>query len=304
MNKRYAYLALFLTVTFWGASFVATKIALNELSPATIVFMRFGMGLIVLLLILAVKRDLKPIARGELPSLVLLGFLGITLHQWLQATGLKTASATTTSWTIATIPVFVTLLGWLFLGERLRVNRAIGILLAALGVVIVVSDGNPRALMMGIKGTFGDVLIAISALNWAVFTVLSKRFLGVLEGAGLEEGSNPGGSVRVMLYIMLIGWGFTVPWVVSDGGWQALAALSLRGWIAVSFLGLACSGLAYFLWYEALAQVDATQAGAFLYLEPIVTTTLAVPILGEALTLMTGFGGAAILLGVWLVNRH
>ncbi|NIS82709.1 MAG: EamA family transporter [Anaerolineales bacterium] len=303
MSKRYAYLALLLTVTFWGASFVATKIALRELSPATIVFTRFAFGLIFLFSLLAVQKNLEPVTRRELGSLVVLGFLGITFHQWLQATGLQTASATVTSWIIATIPVFVALLGYLFLGESLKLSRIAGIVIAALGVLIVVSDGNLSALVAGSKGSLGDVLIAISSLNWAVFTVLSKRFLGNPGGAESQSVHNSGGSVAFMLHVVLAGWVFTIPWVLVDGGWRALATLSLEGWIAVSFLGVVCSGLAYFLWYEALARVDAVQAGAFLYFEPIVTTALAVPLLGEAFTFTAGLGGAAILFGVWLVNR-
>ena len=68
------------------------------------------------------------------------------------------------------------------------------------------------------------------------------------------------------------------------------------------FLGVAASGLAYLFWYGALGVVDATEAGAFLYLEPLVTAVVAGPVLGERTTLVTALGGIAILLGVWLVG--
>ena len=92
-------------------------------------------------------------------------------------------------------------------------------------------------------------------------------------------------------------------WVLYDGGLRDLSGVSLSGWLALAFLGVICSGVAYYFWFRALEQIDATQVGAFLYLEPIVTVVLASWILGEMITVATIFGGAAILVGIWLVNR-
>jgi drug/metabolite transporter (DMT)-like permease len=69
------------------------------------------------------------------------------------------------------------------------------------------------------------------------------------------------------------------------------------------FLGIACSGLAYIFWYDALAEAGAAQVASFLYIEPIVTVVVATLLIGEAATWSTLAGGATILLGVWLVNR-
>ena len=71
--------------------------------------------------------------------------------------------------------------------------------------------------------------------------------------------------------------------------------------LALSFLGTA---LAHWFWQEGVARVGATEAGIFLYLEPIATTALAVPYLGEPFGIYTAFGGALILLGVWWAQRR
>ncbi|HEY42821.1 MAG TPA: DMT family transporter, partial [Anaerolineae bacterium] len=176
MRRFNTYCGLALAVIFWGSSFVATKIVLRELNPATIITVRFGMGVLVLT-IASYRKGFRPIRREALPRLALLGFLGITFHAWLQATGLKTVAATVTAWVVATIPVFVALLGWIILGERLALLRVVGIVSAALGAVTVVSGGDLRALLSGQVGTVGDILIGISALNWAFFTVFSKHVL-------------------------------------------------------------------------------------------------------------------------------
>lgn len=303
MRRLWTYAGLILTVIFWGASFVATKIVLLELTPATIIVIRFGVGFLVLLITVGLRQEIKPVHRQKLPFLALLGFLGITFHQWLQVTGLKSTPATITAWIVATIPVFVALLGWAILGERLTKQQVAGITLAAGGAVTVVSGGDLLALTTGRVGTMGDIMIAISAINWAVFTVLSKRALGMPSPDVSKDTVANGSPVIVMLYVMGFGLAFSIPWALVDGGWRALATISDQGWWALLFLGVACSGLAYLFWFKALDVMPATQAGVFLYLEPLVTAVLAGPMLGESTTTITALGGAAILLGVWWVNR-
>ncbi len=289
-----AYLGLGLTVVLWGASFVALKVLLHELGPAALTVVRFAIGITVLAVVSAARRQLQAPRARDLPWIALLGFLGITFHQWLQATGLQTSSATVTSWIVATIPVFVALLGWLVLGERLGWWRVAGIALAAVGVTVVVSNGDLGGLLAGTTGTPGDILIAISAVNWAVFTILSKRFMQ------RKESLRP---VTMMLYVMGFGWAFSLVWLGTAGGGQAIFHLSASGWRAMAFLGIGCSGLAYLFWYDALDHIDATQAGVFLYLEPLVTVAIAWPLLGEPISGAMVVGGAAILAGVWMVNR-
>jgi drug/metabolite transporter (DMT)-like permease len=288
-----AYLGLSLTVIFWGASFVALKVLLRELGPAAITVVRFGVGTAFLWIVSAARGHLQRPTKRELLWLAGLGFSGIALHQWLQATGLQTASATVTSWIVASIPVFVALLGWLVLREKMGRGLVGGILLAAGGVTLVVSGGDLRGLIAGTTGTPGDVLIVFSALNWAAFTILSKRFMRT---SSLRPAT-------MMLYVMGFGWLFSLAWLGVEGGGEAILRMSAEGWWAMGFLGLACSGLAYLFWYDALDRIDATQAGAFLYFGPLVTAALAWPILGEPIGAAMLAGGAAILIGVWLVNR-
>jgi drug/metabolite transporter (DMT)-like permease len=71
----------------------------------------------------------------------------------------------------------------------------------------------------------------------------------------------------------------------------------------VTFLGVACSGIAYVFWYDALRVLPAGQVGALLYLEPLVTVAVAAVLIDEPVLPATLAGGFAILMGVWLVSR-
>jgi drug/metabolite transporter (DMT)-like permease len=280
------------TVVIWGATFVATKIALQEVSPATVVWLRFAMGLGVLGLAARLRGDLTLPHARDLPQLILLGFIGVALHQWLQANGLRTASATTTAWIVATTPVFISLLGWLVLQERLSPTQWIGVGVAALGVVLVVSRGDLAGLALGRTAGMGDLLVLISAPNWAVYTILSRRLLS----------RTP--PTRMMFFAMLFGWIFVTIWAVGFGpGIREFWSLSQRGWLAISGLGILGSGLAYIMYYDALHVLPASQLGVFLNVEPLITMLLAAPLLGEPVTGTIAIGGGLILAGIVLVNR-
>lgn len=291
-NRLFAYTGVLFSVIVWGASFVATKIALSYVAPVTVVWLRFAMGVLILGVFVLARKQFALPQRKDLAYFALLGFLGITFHQWLQSTGLLTAQATTTAWIVATTPVFMALLGWLILKERLSWLKWLGIFLAAFGVLLVVSQGDLTSLLGGGFGTPGDLLILVSALNWAVFSVLSRRGLQTQPAA------------RMMLYVMGFGWLFTSALFFSGPGLSDIGNLDGYGWLSVAFLGIACSGLAYIFWYGALQALPAAQVGAFLYIEPLVTMLVAAVLINEPLLWASILGGAIILLGVWLVNRR
>jgi drug/metabolite transporter (DMT)-like permease len=293
MKSRYLiiYLKLLFCVIVWGGSFVATKVALRQVSPVTVVWMRFAMGVLILGASVIRRKQWAFPGWSDLGYFALLGFLGITFHQWLQSTGLVTSQATTTAWIITTTPVFIALLGWLFLKERLGLDRVLGIGLAALGVLLILTRGNLGQLAQGqLVQSRGDWLILISAPNWAIFSALSRQ--------GLKR--HP--AARMMFFVMGLGWLFTSVLFFAGPGLPDIGRLQLDGWGGVAFLGICCSGLAYIFWYDALQAIPASRVGVFLYIEPLATVMVAAIILKEPLLLASLLGGAVILAGVWMVN--
>jgi drug/metabolite transporter (DMT)-like permease len=161
------------------------------------------------------------------------------------------------------------------------------------------SDKNSRigaalfavaSLASGRLGAPGDWLILASSPNWALFSILSRRGLRRYPSAGM------------LFWVMTAGWLLTSILFLAGPGPGDVARLSSRGWLAVAFLGILCSGLAYVFWYDALSLLPSSQVGSFLYLEPLVTVGIASAMLGEKLTLATLVGGLAILIGVWMVS--
>ena len=291
MSRTLPYLKVLFAVIVWGASFIATKIALVDISPIMVVWLRFSIGIIILGMAVAIRRQFSLPSRSEWLYFALLGFLGITFHQWLQSNGLQTSEAGTTAWIVSTTPVFMALFGWIVLKERLNSLKITGIFLAFTGVLLVVSKGDLTSVSIGKFGAPGDKLILVSAVNWAVFSVLSRRGLKTYP-AGL-----------MMFYVMTLGWLFTSILLFTETSLIEASNLSVNGWFGIAFLGIFCSGLAYIAWYDALQSLSSAQTGVFLYIEPLVAVVVAFFILGEPITLASLAGGGVILFGVWLVSR-
>jgi drug/metabolite transporter (DMT)-like permease len=289
-SRRLAVAGALVAVVIWGASFPATKRVLAELSVETLVFARAVLGTALVLGFLLARGRLAGIRRADLGALVALSLLGNVAPQWLQGQALVRSTAANTAWLVALVPVVTALLAAGLLGELLR-GRIAGIAIAFLGTLLVVSGGRSPSAALGLPSTRGDLLTLASTVSWSLYTIYGRRFVAGYPAA------------VAMVHLLAVSVAVFAPGFVAHAGWTELAALSAEGWLCVLFLGLGCSGLAFTLWYAALEAMDATQVAAFVYVEPLVAQAVARVMLGEPLHAATLVGGAAILVGVYLVTR-
>src|SRR6266404_7968268 len=152
-------IAAFLAVVFWGISFVATKAALREISPVTLIFTRFALGT-ALLLAIARLRGHHPIPPRETwAPLALMGFFGVFVHQMLQAFGLTLTTAVHTGWLIGLIPIWSALLSAATGKERFGPIKIAGLVGGFAGAVLVISKGDLNRQLFQLPSTQGDFLI-------------------------------------------------------------------------------------------------------------------------------------------------
>jgi drug/metabolite transporter (DMT)-like permease len=197
-----------------------------------------------------------------------------------------------TGWLIGLTPLWSALLSAWVLKERFGPAKIAGLALGFLGALVVVTRGRMSAGLLALPSTRGDLLILMSTVNWAAYTVLGHPTLKRLGPARATTGS------------LFLGWLMLAPFFVYAAGWREYPRLTGAGWTAVLFLGIACSGLGYLFWYGALEKIEASRVAAFLYLEPLVTLSAAALILGESVGLTTVAGGLLVLAGVALVQRQ
>ena len=271
-------------VIIWGWTFVATKICLEYLSPVELLALRLVIALPVLLALCLQRRIRLDLLRRPLAAAP--GAVLITLHFLIQITGLQSTTATHTGWIICVSPLVLALLSLALLRERPPRRLWAGLVVASVGILFLVSHGRPGDLTW-LRST-GDWLVLASALTWALYTISVRD---------LTRNDSP---LAVTLAVLAPPGLLLGCWLVIRAEWGGIAALPLDAWIALIFLGIFGMALAQAAWQAGVAAVGAAQAGMFLYVEPLATMALAVPLLGEPFGPSVWFGGGLVLAGVWL----
>jgi drug/metabolite transporter (DMT)-like permease len=284
-------------VLFWGASFVASKIALAELSPLHLILLRVSLGTLVLDALL-LRRDrwaeLSRLTQRDWVRIGLLVLISVFAHQLAQMLGLQRTTAINGALLITLAPLFMFALSVTFMSERVTWLKALGFLAALLGSALIITRGNLRALSAGSQTLVGDLLIVLSAVGWALFSTLGRDLL--------QE--------RSPLLVVTLVFNLSLPVLAvstalgRQGFFAALGGMTWRGWGATFFLAWGCSALAYVLWYQALQSQEMSRVGVLHYLQPLVTMLLGVLLLRESVGWATILGGGMILGGVALVNRR
>lgn len=283
-----ASLYAFLSITFWGVSFVSTKAVLGKLDPFSLLVIRFGIGSIFLLMMILLFQYPLKIHIKYLPHVLIFGVLGVFVHQVIQATALLTIHASDAGWLISFSPVFTVFLSFIFLQEKLTLKKASGITIAVTGVLIITTIGSGHAFSFSLS--LGYFLMILSTLNWAVYSVLLKKL------------SVPVPSLVLTFYMSTTGFFLTLPFFIRNHGLDQIRSLSPEHWAHLLFLGIFVSAIAYWYWAKALEVMQATQVSVFLYFEPLATLIAAIILLNEKFIASSLFGGLLIIAGVMLVQ--
>lgn len=162
-----------ISISFWGISFVSTKAVVDTIEPYTLLALRFAIGALFLLAVLVIKRYPLTLPLRYIPHVIVLSVLGVFIHQVIQATALLSIDASAAGWMISFSPVFTVILSMLFLHEKMSWLRSAGMLIAIIGVLMVTSARSGQS--PGFEANFGYILMVLSTLNWAVYSVLLKR---------------------------------------------------------------------------------------------------------------------------------
>jgi drug/metabolite transporter (DMT)-like permease len=295
MEKKQYTLAMIETVgaiSLWAFSFIFVKIALEEISPVTLIILRYGMGFVILGVAAWFRGDLADLKRSDLRGMALLGLVGVATQQLLQVNGQVTADASVAAFLASMAPAFLVILAAVWLRESIRGWQVFGVLLATLGAGWVATGDDLGSLVQGQLGTPGNWLVLASSVIWAIYTIMTRQ---------LVEDRPP---VLITSGMFLSGWIIVLPLFVAQQGWHEIPNLTPKGWMAVFIVGVLSTALAYLLYTHALKLVPATRLAAIQNIEPLIATIAALLILNERVTKALGFGGIAILVGVFLAERN
>ncbi|HEV2451873.1 MAG TPA: DMT family transporter [Streptosporangiaceae bacterium] len=271
-----------MAVVFWGLAPVATRAVVVHLDPLPLLVIRQTVAALVLLpWALPVLRRLRPGLFGRLAAAGALGLIGYNLPV---TAGLRWLPASTAGLLLATEPVWVMALGYVFLHERGGVRAWLGSAVALSGVALIAGPGALTG-AGGLRALAGAGLVLAGTLAFAAYTI------------ALRPLSQAYGPVPATAASTVLG---ALPYLAFAGTLSPsrLAGLTPGVWGALGFLAFGSTVAGMLLWNRAILSGGSTRVSLLLYLEPVVSVLGAVILLGEHLTATTVAGGVVILAGV------
>ncbi|MCH5347307.1 MAG: DMT family transporter [Muribaculaceae bacterium] len=279
------HLGAFLAMTAWGASFVSTKVLLdNGLHPAEIYIYRF---LLAYLLILTVchKQIFSNSWRDEL-LFATCGLCAGSIYFIAENTALEYTLATNVSLITSLSPILTTMIiGFLYKSERPGRGFITGSFLAFMGVGLVIFNSS-----FVIKvNPIGDMLSLLAAVSWAIYSVVLRRLNTTYTVMFISR--------KTFFYGVLT----ALPFLAISPDLAPMETLTRPAvWGNLLFLGLFASMFAYVIWAQAIKVLGPVKASNYLYFQPIITLIASAWFLGETISFIGYAGCTLIIVGVWL----
>ncbi|MGI8685207.1 MAG: EamA family transporter [Acidimicrobiales bacterium] len=270
----------------WGWSFLLIKVALRGMTPATVAFLRIGLGMIVMVVVLRATRIALPRDLRTWRHFAVMGLAYSALPFTLLAWGEQHITSALAAVVNATTGLFTAMAAAIGLGERLRRPQIVGLAVGISGVAV--AAGVSRADLGSSSGAGILATLGVSACYGFSF-VYAQRHLSTVPPLVAATGQ------------LIAGAALALPLAVVTS-LSGTFAPNGREWLAVVVLGVAGTGLAYVINYQSIAAVGSTRASMVTYLVPIVAVTAGVVFLHEAFHLRLLVGGALVIAGIALVQ--
>ena len=293
-RQTFSWFLLILANTLWACSYVAAKFALRDISVNMMNALRMIISALVLLpLLFALRKELNLTLR-DLPQLALLAIIGFIVNKMLEFGGLALTTASDVALLISSESIFTAALSWLLLRERFKPLTGTALLLGLVGVYLIVE----RSLVPNIPPgggalrILGDLMVVLALIFESFYTVRGKALLV----------KHPPLLITAVAIV-----GSTIFWVPLAGGeilYSGWHPLSLTAWLAVGWLAIMSTVIAYLAWFKGLEQVDGSAAASSLFVQPLLGTVLAIIVLHDQLLPTTIIGGVLIVASVYLISRH
>jgi len=279
--RRSDVFELLTLAALWGGSFLFMRVAAPQFGPVALIALRVAIASCFLVPVLAWRGGLGTL-RAHWPHLLAVGVLNSAIPFCLFAYAELTLTAGFTSVLNAAAPLFAAIVAFAWLGERMSSLRVLGLAIGFIGVIVLVGGSS------AIDAKQGGVAVAAALSATVLYGLASsytKRFLTGVPPLAVATGS------QLAATIVLAPLAF---WL-----WPAQTPTG-NVWLHVIGLGIACTGVAYILFFRLVAHVGPTRAVSVTFLIPVFGVLWGILFLGEQLTRNMVIGCAVILLGTSL----
>ena len=272
----------------WSTVFVAGRYLCDVLNihPILVAFLRFAMAGIVSVAYIIIKgesRSLLVIAKKPLLIILLsaTGIFGMGSSVFL---ALSRSTAVDVSIIMNSNAIFITPLAAI-IGERIRLRNIAGVIIGLIGCAIVINGGVTGFQIINTENIFGNLIAAVAAICWAVYTVMGKRLVREYGGLAITSLNMTVGSIPLLLLVTGIG---------------ELALPPAKAMIVIAYLAVFPTAIGFALWYKALEKIDAVRLGPLQYIVPVGTAIISLFTLDEQIKITSIAGMLLVFVGIYL----
>ena len=280
------------STAIWSGNFIIARGLNQSIPPVSLAFWRWTVAVIAFLPF-ALKPLIAewPLIKKHLPNLCLTALLGITAFNTLVYYAGHTTTAFNLSLISITFPIFIALLSRLFLGESITPAKGLGFVIVAAGVLFLITKGN-LASLLSVSFAIGDLWMLLAAFIFAVYSLLLKRRPEGVSIAAFQLGT------------FIAGLLFLTPLFIWESASVPPATIKLKTVLAILYVGIFASLVAFIFWNKAIAALGPAKAGMLYYTLPVFSGIAAFLFLGESLTLTHLFSVLLIFAGILIANRE
>jgi len=283
-----AHLAVIVANVIFGINYVVAKgIMPDYLLPRPIIFLRVaGASIIFWLVSLFFPRE--KVTKKDMIQLAICAVFGVALNQILFFEGLNLTTPINASIIMVTIPIMILVFAHFIIGDKINMNKLIGILFGFTGAVYLILQGG--SISLGSNTILGNLLIFLNASSYALFLVLVKPLLKKYS------------ALTVMKWVFTFGFIFILPFtwnLLLDSDFNAIPT---HIWFSIVYVVLFTTVLAYFLNNYSLKTITPTMNSAYIYAQPLIATLISLWARKDRLTYVEVIAAILIFTGVYFVN--
>ncbi|MBI1243891.1 MAG: EamA family transporter [Alphaproteobacteria bacterium] len=289
---RSPILLVVLATAFWGGNAVVGRALIPGVSPLAVSFWRWAIALAVLAPIAwRGVRAAWPAVRRNWPWLAAQGIVGIGINNTVVNYALAHTTAINSTVVYAASPMMIMALARLVLGDRLRGVQVAGLLLSFLGVLTLISRGDP-AMLPALDFNRGDLLVLLGGLCWAVYSLLLRRRTPELSPTGLLFVLIATGAAALLPFYA---WEVFAAGVTFEPTGPRLAALA--------YVGILPSVVSFYFWNRGVQALGPATAGLFVNVTPVFASLFSIVWLDEVPQLFHAFALALLFAGLYVATR-
>lgn len=284
-----AHAALFLVALIYGANYTIAKVVLdgNYIQPLGFIVLRVAAGALLFSFFHALFIKEK-VQKSDWGRIFLCACFGVAINMMFFFKGLQLTGAINASLIMTTTPILVLITSAILIKEKIIPRKIVGIAVGCMGAILLIMNGKQFAQ----NNPLGDLMILINAMSYGIYLVLVKS---------LMKKYHP---ITIVKWVFLIGFCLVLPF-----GWQDLQVVEWNSfsnaiWLAVAYVLVCTTFMAYLLNAMALSIVNPSTVSIYIYLQPLIASVIAVAVGKDQLAVMTVVAAGLIFLGVGLVSRR